>query len=140
MGAAGAAGAMTLSGDERRALGLVALLLAASAAARLRPAPPPAAVAAPAVDVPAQHRRADSLAATDAEAHRPLRPGETIDPNAASATELRRLPGIGPALAARIVAYRDSAGPFRKPTDLARVKGIGARTLARLQPFLRLSP
>jgi hypothetical protein len=48
-----------------------------------------------------------------------------IDPNRANALELERLPGIGPALAGRIVADRDRRGPFPSPEALLRVPGIG---------------
>jgi competence protein ComEA len=58
--------------------------------------------------------------------------------NRASAADLQRLPGVGPVLAARIVAERDARGPFQDPGDLRRrVRGIGARTSARLAPHLR---
>lgn len=67
-------------------------------------------------------------------------PTRTLDPNRASAEELTTLPGIGPALAARLVAYRDSVGPFRRIEDLERVPGIGPATLRRLAPYLRIGP
>lgn len=54
-----------------------------------------------------------------------------IDVNRAGAAELEALPGIGPALAARIVAHRGSQGPFRQAGDLLAVPGIGEKTLAR---------
>lgn len=44
--------------------------------------------------------------------------------NRGSAADLERISGIGRRRAARIVAFRDSAGPFRTPSDLARVLGI----------------
>lgn len=59
-----------------------------------------------------------------------------MDPNSASASTLQRLPGIGPALAARIVEYRELHGPFRRPRDVMRVSGIGPRTFERLEPYL----
>jgi competence ComEA-like helix-hairpin-helix protein len=51
--------------------------------------------------------------------------------NSASAEELMRLPGIGPALAAAILEDRRRNGPYRALDDLARVRGIGARLLER---------
>ncbi len=51
--------------------------------------------------------------------------------NQATAAELERLPGIGPALAGRIVAYREAHGPFQSVNDLLAVSGIGEKTLAR---------
>jgi len=62
-------------------------------------------------------------------------PSAGIDPNHADAAALVELPGIGPALAGRVVAAR-AAGPFRTPEDLLRVRGIGPATLTRLRPFL----
>ncbi|MEY4070688.1 MAG: hypothetical protein RL721_1302, partial [Candidatus Eisenbacteria bacterium] len=55
----------------------------------------------------------------------------------ASAAELDALPGIGPVLAARIVAHRDRHGPFRSPDELLAVPGIGPRLLERIRPRLR---
>jgi len=66
-----------------------------------------------------------------------LRDGRSIDVNAASPEALRLLPGIGPALAERIVAERRRGGPFRSLRDLQRVRGIGPRKAARLAGWLR---
>jgi competence ComEA-like helix-hairpin-helix protein len=63
-------------------------------------------------------------------------PSGPVDLDTADAATLMTLPGIGPALAARIVQDRERNGPFRSVDDLARVKGIGQKTLARLKPFL----
>ena len=52
-----------------------------------------------------------------------------IDPNTAERTVLITLPGIGPALADRILADRSINGPYRSAEDLLRVRGIGLATL-----------
>ena len=62
-----------------------------------------------------------------------------IDPDRAGVTELTRLPGIGPALAGRIVEDRGQRGPYRSPEGLLRVRGIGPKTLARIRGFLSFS-
>jgi competence protein ComEA len=58
--------------------------------------------------------------------------GERVDLNAATAAELDALPGIGPVLAQRIVAYRDAEGPFRSVDQLDDVPGIGPAIAAEL--------
>jgi competence protein ComEA len=55
----------------------------------------------------------------------PEPPEDRIDVNAADASELQRLPGIGPIGARRIVEEREAAGPYRTVGDLARVAGFG---------------
>ncbi|AMD88176.1 competence protein ComEA [Actinomyces radicidentis] len=56
-----------------------------------------------------------------------------VDVNTADATALEDLPGIGPALAERIVAYREEHGPFGSVDDLTDVPGIGAAKLEALR-------
>ena len=53
-------------------------------------------------------------------------------------SELITLPGIGPALADRIVAYRDEFGTFKTLDDLRNVKGIGDKSLEKIRPYLEL--
>lgn len=69
-------------------------------------------------------------------------PGETapeassdgrVDINRASASELESLPGVGPVLAERIVAYREANGPFHEVEDLLDVPGIGESKLASMR-------
>jgi len=67
---------------------------------------------------------------------RPLGASERIDPDKAGVDELTRLPGIGPALAKRIVADRESNGAFGRLEALARVRGVGPALLGRLAPHL----
>ena len=57
--------------------------------------------------------------------------------NRASMVELQRLPGIGPALARRLVQYRQQHGAFSTPESLLAVSGIGPKKLAAIRPFLR---
>jgi competence protein ComEA len=68
-------------------------------------------------------------------ARKPLGAEERIDPNTAPEEDLRRLPGIGPGLAAAIIDER-LRGEFRRPGDLQRVPGIGPATYARMAPHL----
>jgi competence ComEA-like helix-hairpin-helix protein len=56
--------------------------------------------------------------------------------NEAQESALQTLPGIGPALARRIIEDRQQHGPFRSLRDLERVRGIGPRTALRLSPHL----
>jgi competence protein ComEA len=53
--------------------------------------------------------------------------------NTASLEELDGLPGIGPAIAQRIVDYREANGPFSSPKEIMNVKGIGQATFEKLQ-------
>jgi competence protein ComEA len=71
---------------------------------------------------------------------RGLPPGATVNINSASIEELEVLPGIGPALAARIVAYRQANGPFRTVDELAAVSGIGDTLVERLRPYVTTQP
>jgi len=61
---------------------------------------------------------------------------EPVHLNKASAEQLQLLPGVGPALSERIIAYRDTHGPFKDVDQLIEVKGIGQSKLAKLKPSL----
>jgi competence ComEA-like helix-hairpin-helix protein len=60
-----------------------------------------------------------------------------IEINKADSLELLKLPGIGPVLAGRIIACRDSIGKFNNAGDLLKVKGIGDKKLAKIKPYLK---
>ncbi len=85
----------------------------APSAPKPRPAPPPVATAAPA---PAE--------------------AKPVDLNRASADELARLPGVGPALARRIVEERERRGGFDSPEALRGILGLGPKKLAAIRPLL----
>lgn len=56
--------------------------------------------------------------------------------NRATASELESLPGVGPVLAGRIVAYREANGPFSTVEDLLSVPGIGEAKLASIRDLV----
>jgi competence protein ComEA len=66
-------------------------------------------------------------------------PSFVIDINQATAEDFQKLPGIGPALAGRIVAYRKKHGLFRRVEDLLVVRGIGHKKWKAIRPFLKVS-
>lgn len=121
---------------ERRSLMLLALLaiaghLVLGVGGAASPQPGAVALLDPAGDGdPLAHR--DSSLALAA----PLGAGERIDVERATAGELQRLPGVGPALAKRIVADRESRGAFGGIAGIDRVPGIGPGLLSRLAPRL----
>ena len=90
-------------------------------------------VAKAAVEIPAaaasisDHREPESAGGTVAAAR--------VDVNTATAAELASLPSIGPATAKRIVDYRTLNGPFTSLKALRQVKGIGPRTVEKLEPL-----
>ncbi|MGN6688117.1 MAG: ComEA family DNA-binding protein [Actinomycetales bacterium] len=59
-----------------------------------------------------------------------------VDLNSATVDELDQLPGIGPVLAQRIVAWREANGRFAAVDELQEVSGIGAHLYAQLQPLV----
>jgi len=59
-----------------------------------------------------------------------------VDVNSAASGELESLPGIGPAKASAIIAYRSEHGAFKSLADLDQVPGIGPATLANIGPLV----
>jgi competence ComEA-like helix-hairpin-helix protein len=64
---------------------------------------------------------------------------QPVDPNTAAKDELTTMPGVGEAIANRIIAEREN-GRYTKPDDLLRVEGIGEKTLARFRDRLVFAP
>jgi len=58
--------------------------------------------------------------------------------NEVSARQLEDLPGIGPALAGRIIEYRERTGRFSSLEELKNVKGIGERLYSKIYPYIKL--
>ena len=59
-----------------------------------------------------------------------------LDLNTAAEEELEARPGIGPALAERIVAYRTENGPYLSVEELLLVRGIGEKILQKLEAYV----
>jgi competence ComEA-like helix-hairpin-helix protein len=130
-----------MTSGERRVLtrSLIVLMLAGLGRVVADARRPPVDVLAHLPDRAAELDSAATAVARDEEARsRPLAEGERLDPNRASEAELDRLPGVGPALAGRIVAHRSTAGGFARVDDLARVSGIGPATVAKLRAHLEI--
>jgi competence protein ComEA len=77
-------------------------------------------------------------AARSAKPHR-ASPASRVDLDAAPPAELERLPGVGPALAKRIVDDRNARGPFGCVAALHMVRGIGPALLARVDSLVNFS-
>ncbi len=63
-------------------------------------------------------------------------PDAPLDLNTAGVDELTALPGIGPTIAERIVAYRAETGPFTSVEELTDVEGIGEKKLEEIRDLV----
>jgi len=63
-------------------------------------------------------------------------PQKSVDLNKATEAELLELPGVGPARAKAILAFRESHGGFQSASQLLRIKGFGRATFKRLRPLV----
>ncbi len=102
-----------------------------SAPATPDPSPSPVPSVAPAPSVPAPKPAAPAI---------PMPPASSgkLNVNKATPAELELLPGIGPAMAKRIVDYRTAHGLFKRLEDLDKVNGIGPKTLDKLRPLVTI--
>ncbi len=63
-------------------------------------------------------------------------PSGVVNINTASGEELALLPRVGPAVAARILQFREDNGKFEATEELMLVRGIGERTFEQMEPFV----
>ena len=68
----------------------------------------------------------------------PARPAGPVDLNTGTVEQFDALPGVGPVMAAAIVAWRAANGKFTSIDQLAEVDGIGPARLERLRPLVRI--
>ncbi|HEY69136.1 MAG TPA: ComEA family DNA-binding protein [Anaerolineae bacterium] len=87
------------------------------------------------VHVPEQENHAVSIASSAYTTVDPA-PGELININTATASELDLLPGIGPSLANNIIEHRQNYGPFTSIEDIINVSGIGPAKFAELRDLI----
>jgi competence protein ComEA len=67
-------------------------------------------------------------------------PAHSVDLNTATIKELEQLPGVGPTTAKAIVAFRAKSGRFRRIEDLLAIRGISETKLAKMRPYIIISP
>jgi competence protein ComEA len=67
-------------------------------------------------------------------------PAARLNINTATKEELEALPAIGPAIAQRIIDDRTAHGPYQQIEDMARVRGISARTVDQLRDRITVGP
>jgi competence ComEA-like helix-hairpin-helix protein len=65
-------------------------------------------------------------------------PAAPLDLNAATAAQLVQVPGIGAATARAIVQFRQKSGPFQRVEDLLAIRGISARKLTQIRPYVKV--
>lgn len=66
-------------------------------------------------------------------------PTAPLDLNTATAAQLAQVPGIGAATARAIVQFREKSGPFERVEDLLAIRGISARKLEQIRPYVTVS-
>jgi competence ComEA-like helix-hairpin-helix protein len=80
-----------------------------------------------------------ALLAAHAAVSKKIPPTAPLDLNTATAAQFAQVPGIGPARAKAIVQFREKSGPFQRVEDLLAIRGISARKLEQIRPYVRVS-
>ena len=80
-----------------------------------------------------------SVFAAHAAIAKKIPPAAPLDLNTATAAQFAHVPGIGPATAKAIVLFRQKSGPFQRVEDLLAIRGISARKLEQIRPYLTVS-
>jgi len=103
------------------------------------PAPPQAQPPATASSASVPVTYTPSASSKSASGGKLRNPGEgVVHINSADASELQRLPGVGPSTAEKIIDYRRQIGRFASLDQLMDVKGIGPKKLEKMKPFIAL--
>ena len=130
--------------NERKGLLFLALVVLSGTGIRVWRSTLPPPTQAEAAALGAQLRKVDSARAArrlpkprkEKVASPAVVDSQPVDLNSATVDRIEALPGIGPALAKRILAHRDSVGGFEGMTALCDVRGIGPALAKRLRPLV----
>jgi competence protein ComEA len=114
----------------------VVLMLLAVAAMAVLPVAAAAAPRAQQASAPAPSQAKAPAASSKSSAAKPSAGASTtvVNLNTATQAQLEGLPGVGPAMAQRILEYRKANGAFKKAEDLMNVKGLGEKKFLKLKP------